>query len=244
MAKSMAAKRTEKKTDIAFNGFSKQAFGFFKNIEFYQSKEWYLENKYVYETQALQPMISLLGEMNREMKELGLPLAGDPKTSLFRIHRDIRFSKDKTPYRTHIGATLSRDGRKLSPGMLYIHVSPEDSFLAMGTYHPAPDELGGIREAIVKKSKRWLDIIQELSDAGLELSNREMLKRMPRGYDEYVDKPIAESLKQRSFVVRRALPQASLSSRKLIKEIVKFVDVGKKFLEFQWAAVDQKRKDG
>lgn len=238
MGKSASARKTE----TAFTGFSKQAFGFFRNIEFYQSREWYLENKPVYEKEVLRPMIGLLGELTEEMEKLGLPLAGDPKTSLFRIHRDVRFSKDKTPYRTHIGATLSRDGRKLSPGMLYIHIAPEGSFLAMGTYHPDPAELAGIREAIVKKSKRWLDIIEELRVAGLELSDQEMLKRMPRGYDAYADKPIAESLKQRSFVVRRMLPQSSLGSRKLIKEIVKFAEAGQKFLEFQWLAVDHARK--
>lgn len=229
---------TAKKAGGGFSGFSKKAFSFFRSIEFYQSREWYTENKAIYEKEALLPMICLVNELTERMKDLGLPLAGDPKKSLFRIHRDVRFSKDKTPYRTHIGATLSRDGRKLSPGMVYVHVSPERSFVALGTYHPASEELAAIRAAIANKQKRWLNIIHEMREAGLELSTEDMLKRLPRGYESFADSPVADYLKRRSFIVRRDLPHASLGNRKMMDELIKFVEDGHRLLTFTWSAID------
>lgn len=226
----------------AFTGFRKEAFTFFKQIGFYQSREWYLENKPTYEKEALQPMITLVAELTKEMQKMKLPLAGDPKRSLFRIHRDVRFSKDKTPYKTHIAATLSRDGRKLSPGMLYVHISPEECFAAIGTWHPAPDELARLRAAVAGHPKRWLTILKELEAEGLELSQEEMLKRMPRGLESFADSPLAGSLKQRNFILHQPLPASSVSSKKLVSEITAFIKKGRKFLEFQWSAVDEGRK--
>lgn len=234
--------RVAKKQDIDFKGFSKKTFAFFRGIDFYQSKDWYLQNKPVYEKEALQPMIGLVSELTREMKKLGLPLAGDPKTSLFRIHRDIRFSKDKTPYRTHIGATLSRDGRKLSPGMLYVHIAPDESFMAMGTYHPDRESLAALRQAIARNPKHWLNIIKKLEGEGLELSEREMLTRMPRGFESFAESPVADTLRQRSFIIRSPFPASSLGNRKLISEVVSFVKKGRKFLEFTWSAMDHARE--
>ncbi|HEU5048456.1 MAG TPA: TIGR02453 family protein [Rickettsiales bacterium] len=240
MAKAAKRKKVEAE---AFSGFSKQALGFFKNLAFYQSRDWFLENKEIYDTQVMVPLRALVGELAGEMEKLGLPLTGDPKRSIFRIYRDVRFSKDKTPYKTHASMVLMRDDRKLSPGMVYVHIDPEGSFVAMGTYHPEPDMLAALRGSIVKSQKRWLGIVKDMERQGLELSQEEMLTRLPRGFDDYADSPVAHHLKMRSLVTRRDLPASVVGSRKLIKAVTDFVEEGRKFLEFNWSAEDHMRSE-
>lgn len=233
--------RAAKSPDTVFNGFDKKAFTFFKGLEFYQNKQWFTENKPVYEKEVLRPLGNLVNELAVEMDNIGLPLTGDPQRSIFRIHRDVRFSKDKTPYKTHASAVLSRDGRKMSPGMLYIHIASERSFAAIGTYHPDPDSLAAIRDAIAASPERWLKIHRDMDKNGFELYREDMLKRLPRGYEAFADSPIAESLKLRSFITSYTLPAASLGNKKLVDEIVGFVGKGRKFLEFNWSAIDHAR---
>jgi uncharacterized protein (TIGR02453 family) len=168
--------------DEGFDGFGPQALGFLKALGFHQNREWFLENKHLYESELREPMAALVASLSAELARRGIGLTGDPKRSVFRIHRDVRFTKEKHPYKTHCGAALSRDGGKNSAGVLYIHVAPEGSFAAAGFYHPESSQLAALRGAIVAAPKRWHAIEQGLDAAALTLSSENAMTRLPRGF--------------------------------------------------------------
>ncbi len=91
-----------------FKGFGKKALPFFKALAFHQSKAWFDENRALYESDVVEPMIALLDDLTAAFAKKKLPLRADGKKSVFRIHRDVRFAKDKHPYKTHAGAVMTR----------------------------------------------------------------------------------------------------------------------------------------
>ena len=88
-------------------------------------RDWFAAHRAAYDTGLKPALAALIADTSTACAARDLPLSGDPKRSVFRIHRDTRFSKDKSPYKTHVSATLTRDGQKMSPGMMYIHIEPE-----------------------------------------------------------------------------------------------------------------------
>jgi uncharacterized protein (TIGR02453 family) len=228
--------------DDGFGGFGPQALGFLKALGFHQNREWFLENKHLYESEIREPMAALVASLSAELARRGVGLTGDPKRSVFRIHRDVRFTKEKHPYKTHCGAALSRDGGKNSAGVLYIHVAPEGSFAAAGFYHPEPPQLAALRGAIVAAPKRWHAIEQGLDTAALTLSSENAMTRLPRGFERHAGSPLAETLKRRSFIVHRELSAASLRRATLVGTIADFAAAAEPLLRFGWSAID--RADG
>jgi uncharacterized protein (TIGR02453 family) len=145
-----------------FEGFGPGALDFFTVLAAHQTRAWFLANKATHD----------------------IPLTGDAKRSLFRIHRDVRFSRDKSPYKTNAGATLTRDGAKMARGVLYIQVGgAEGSFMAVGFYGPEPKDLHAIRAAIAADPDRWLGLQAALAGAGLAFSMTAAQTRPPRGLD-------------------------------------------------------------
>src|SRR3954468_22008212 len=120
----------------AFNGFGKDAFGFFRALKFHQDKAWFEDNRTIYEEQVLAPLTALLADLSTAFAKKKIPLRADGKKSVFRIYRDVRFAKDKSPYKTHAGAVMTRSGGKMEPGILYIHVDPDGCFAAAGFHMP------------------------------------------------------------------------------------------------------------
>ncbi|MGC2782477.1 MAG: TIGR02453 family protein, partial [Roseiarcus sp.] len=125
---------------MAFAGFGPKALPFFKALKFHQSREWFEANRETYESAVKGPMGDLVEELAERMRQAKIPLKGDRKSSMFRIHRDVRFSASKDPYKTHAGAVLTRSGGKNDPGLLYFHLSPEECFFAAGFYEPESDQ--------------------------------------------------------------------------------------------------------
>jgi uncharacterized protein (TIGR02453 family) len=228
--------------DESFAGFGAQALGFLKALGFHQNREWFLANKPLYESDVRAPMAALVASLAAELARRGIGLTGDPKRSVFRIHRDVRFTKEKHPYKTHCSAVLSRDGGKNAVGILYLHVAPEGSFAAAGFYRPEPPQLGALRHAIVAAPKRWQAIEQGLAAAALSLSREDAMTRLPRGFERHAGTPLAETLKLRSFIVRRDVPAAALRRAALVGTIADFAAAAEPLLRFGWSAID--RADG
>jgi uncharacterized protein (TIGR02453 family) len=116
----------------SFEGFGAKALPFFKALKFHQSKDWFEENRALYEDDVLKPFVALLEDLTATFAKGRLPLKADGKRSIFRIHRDVRFARDKSPYKTHAGAVMTRSGSKNDQGLLYIHIDPEGCFAAAG----------------------------------------------------------------------------------------------------------------
>jgi uncharacterized protein (TIGR02453 family) len=231
------AKRAQ--PDDSFAGFGARALGFLKALGFHQNREWFLENKSLYESEVRAPMAALVVALSAELARREIALTGDPKRSVFRIYRDVRFTKEKHPYKTHCGAALSRDGGKSSAGILYIHVAPEGSFVASGFYRPEPPQLAALRGAIVAAPKRWQTLERQLEAAALPLSREDAMTRLPRHFEHAAGSPLAETLKLRSFIVRRPLTAAALRRAALVCAIADFAGAAEPLLRFGWSSIDR-----
>lgn len=221
----------------AFTGFSPGAYGFLRGLEANNERAWFTEHKPDYEREVLTPMRLLVVSAAQALAAADIPLTGDPGRAIFRIHRDVRFSADKRPYKTNAGAVLTRDGAKGLSGMLYIHLAPSGDFLAAGFYMPEREALSALREAIYTQQARFLSILDGLEAAGFGLSEMESLSRLPRGFEEAGEPRIVAALKQKSYLIRRPLPEGRMGSAAVLDDIVDFARHALPLLEFGWAAL-------
>ncbi len=220
-----------------FAGFAPDALAFLRELAANNTRDFFLPNKSRYETTVRDPLASLVTDLAARLAKTNTPLRGDAKRSLFRINRDVRFSKDKSPYKTHAGATLTRDGEKLSQGLIYIHIDPKGSFAAAGFHEPEPRELARMRQAIMADPARWKKVEAALSKSGLELSRESVLTRVPKGF-ERAPVAVAEALKLKWWIVERKLSPAEIGTAKLVDAVVKLAADAAPLLQFGWAALD------
>jgi uncharacterized protein (TIGR02453 family) len=221
-----------------FQGFGPRALPFFKALKFHQSKEWFEENRALYEGEVLEPMIALLDDLTELFARNRVPLKANGKRSIFRLHRDVRFSKDKSPYKTHAGAVMTRSGSKNDPGVLYIHVSPEGCFVAAGFHMPEPEMLRKIREAIKAKPAGFRTVVKALEKSALKFSDYDRLSRVPRGFEEFKGGPLADALCMKSFLVEEPVGDAVVGSVGLVDTVAGFADKAFPLLRFGWAALE------
>src|SRR6476659_3229840 len=163
------------KPSAGFTGFRPAAFAFFRGLRDNNDPDWFKPRKAVYETEVLAPFRALIAAVTAALAEAGIPLAGDPARSIFRIYRDVRFSPDKRLYKTHAGAVLTRSGGRRDPGVLYIHVAPGESMAAAGFWHPEPALLARLRRAMLTDPDGFLAIVERLAEAGCSLSSDDKL---------------------------------------------------------------------
>ena len=205
--------------------FRPAALTFFRQLARNNAKPWFEAHREVYETEVRQPMRALIEEMDVRFARFAPEIVGDPKRSMFRINRDIRFSKDKSPYKTHAACWFHHDGAARKVGRegeggsagFYFHLAPGDSFLGAGIWMPPKGSLAAIRDALADGPAPFLKVVTDPKlrrrFGGLDAEAR--LKRMPRGYAE--DHPAAEWLKYQSFTMGRAVTDAQVTGPKLMR---------------------------
>ena len=183
-------------------------------------KEWFHENKALYD-EAKKEFESFVSLLIKEIKvidnEIGYP---EPKDCIFRIFRDIRFSNDKTPYKTNFGAFMAKGGnRKSEYGGYYFHLEPGNSMLAGGIWMPQPDILKAVREEIYHNTDDFLAIIgsKDFKKNFGDFDHEYMLKTSPKDYPK--DWPHIEFLKFKSYTMSKVLAQEVVSGNKLLDEI-------------------------
>ena len=147
-----------------FEGFSNAAFRFLKGLARNNERGWFNENRETYETEVRFPLECLVAEFRPGGAGKGLPVRGDPSKAIFRIYRDIRFSKNKQPYKTHAGAVLSRTGSRGDPGAVYIHIQPGNCFVSAGFWRIDPPALTAWRRRMVDDPEEWLSIVGPYAD--------------------------------------------------------------------------------
>jgi len=221
MAKKPSAKDLGDLPLPPFDGFPADAFAFFAELAQHQTKDWFEANRSRYEMGVRGPFSSLVADLSAAAAEAGLPFRGDPKSAMFRIHRDVRFSKDKRPYKTNAGAVLRADA-SAEGGILYIHLSADDGFVACGFYDPDKDRLARLRQGMVENPGRWRAVTTSLGRHGLAFDRSHALTRPPRGYPTHIAPDIEDALKFKSLVVRRALDRETLQSPGLTAALIGF----------------------
>lgn len=219
----------------------KKALPFLKALGFHQSREWFHENKPLYEAEVKQPLGDLIEHLSERMNAEGLPFRGSRKTSLYRVNRDVRFSKNKDPYNTHASALMTRDGTKKDQGFVYVHMANERSFIATGFYGLQPAELSAMRHAIVERSSKLHKILSELEKKGRKLDTSEGLKRMPRGFEAVDDEHLQKLLKLKHFTFVEELDNAVLTTPKIANKMIALAHQTLPFIEFGWTAIDPVR---
>lgn len=220
-----------------FIGFGEKALPFFRALEFHMSRDWFQDNRALYDSDVLAPFSSLIEAVNAACIAKGLPMRGTPKSALFRIHRDVRFAKDKRPYKTHAGAVMTRSGAKNDQGLTYIHISPEGCFAAVGFYDLEPKQLAAFRQAIIAAPERFRAMSAKLADAGLAFDPQWSLKRPPREAAGIEDADLVAALKLKSIVVKRLLSDALIQSPKLVEACTGLIEDALPLLDFGWSAL-------
>jgi uncharacterized protein (TIGR02453 family) len=197
-----------------FSGFPRQMPSFLRALEKNNRRDWFNPRKEIFETHVRVPMIELVTLLNDKLRTtFGVDhVADQPARLIYRIYRDTRFSRDKTPYKTHIAATFAhrRLPRHAGAGY-YFEVSHRYVGIAGGVYMPGPEELTAIRSAIAADPKRFLAIAgnPKLKKLFGPLQG-ECLRRLPKPWQAHADSPAAEYLKFKQFYWWVELP-ASLA---------------------------------
>ncbi len=182
--------------------FTPAFFGFLKDLAKNNDREWFAKNKGRYEESVQDPAVRFVADVGPKLKAFSSHLVADPKPfggSISRIYRDVRFSKDKSPFRTNIGIHFSyRSGVGRMPGLpgFYLHLAPGESTAHSGVWQPEPPVLKKIRDTIAKNPESWKKAV----GTKLEVEG-ESLVRVPPGYPP--DHPFAQDLRRKDFVASK-----------------------------------------
>ena len=189
-------------SDAEFRRFEPSIFQFLEDLAGNNNRPWFQENKRRYERDVLEPCLAFVRAFRPRLRKISeFFVAGDRRTggSLMRVYRDTRFAKDKTPYKTNVGIHFRHEfGRDVHAPGFYVHVAPEECFLAIGLWRPDAAALGEIREAIIESPDRWRRARDDKRFRERFRLEGESLKSAPRGFP--ADHPLLEDLKRTDFV--------------------------------------------
>ncbi|HJW95609.1 MAG TPA: DUF2461 domain-containing protein [Thermoanaerobaculia bacterium] len=196
--------------------FTPEVFAFLRELSANNNREWFGENKTRYEQQVREPVLHFIADFQPRLAKISEHLVADPRPaggSLFRIHRDTRFSRDKSPYKTHLGVHFFHDTGKKAPSVpgFYLHIDAKEPFVAAGIWHPDPQALAKVRDAIASGDAEW----KALKRSKLKIEG-ESLKRPPRGYA--ADHPDIDDLKRTDFVTHVKLKPGDLCSKTFMSD--------------------------
>jgi uncharacterized protein (TIGR02453 family) len=205
---------------MAFTGFRPAAWQFLRGLKRNNRREWFEARREIYEGEVRGPIRELLDELDVRLATLAPELVADPRKSVFRIHRDVRFSKDKSPYKTNAGFWINHRGLGRSAAAvvhggagLYFHLEPRASMIAAGIWMPPQPALVRIRSAIAADQRGFEDTLRRMRREFGALSEEAVLQRVPRGYAP--DHPAAKWLRYKSFTVSQPVTAEDLARRDL-----------------------------
>ena len=209
----------------------KNLINFLKDLKINNNRDWFQQNKTIYD-QLRKDFINfvdiLISELRKIDPDVGLV---NPKDCIFRIYRDVRFSKDKSPYKTNFGAYVVKEGRKSRYAGYYLHIEPENSFAGGGIYMPPNPILKLVRT----------DIYENIDEFKLIINNKyfkkhfneiygSKLKKVPQGFP--TDFPDADLLKFKDYIVMKAIGEGELLKDDLLEEVIKLFKVMVPFNKF------------
>jgi uncharacterized protein (TIGR02453 family) len=186
-----------------------KAFGLLAELEANNNRDWFDANRDAIRTRVQEPFAAVLEAVSERLADTDVPLSGGAGT-MFRMNRDVRFSADKSPYKASASGLLTPSGTKdEAGGLMYLHMDRNGGFLACGFYKMETRALNRIRDRIVARPDAFRAALDQLSEAGLELSSDDMLKTMPRGYTDHAEAWFAEHLQRKVLIVRHDLSRTS-----------------------------------
>jgi uncharacterized protein (TIGR02453 family) len=209
--------------------FSSDLFSFLRELKANNNRDWFGANKQRYEKSVRDPVLQFITDFAPHLKKINRHFVADPRPhggSLFRIYRDIRFSSDKSPYKTHVGISFDheRQGEWNVP-VFYLHFEPGECFAGAGLWHPDPKTVNKIRSAILNNPKAWKKVLQ----GGLELQGAS-LSRPPRGYDP--NHPLIKDLMRKDFIVYVPFTDKQVRGNSFMQDYIKACQKMSPLVEF------------
>lgn len=215
--------------------FTKELFKFMRELKANNNREWFNENKPRYEEHVKAPFLSFIGDFAGPLEKISKHMRADPRPvggSLFRIYRDVRFSKNKDPYKTAAGGHFRHELAKdaYAPGY-YLHLEPDNVFIGLGIWHPDSKTLRKIRDHIVDKPDEWRKIVNAkcYKDGSLKISG-DSLKRAPQGFDP--EHPLIDDLKRKDFTAFTPVSEADVMREDFMDRFAEVCKKGAPFMRF------------
>jgi uncharacterized protein (TIGR02453 family) len=219
---------------MEFQGFGPDVFRFLEELAAHNERSWFQDNKQRYEQVVLAPSLALIRAFQPHLERISpCFVASDRRLggSLMRIYRDTRFSPDKTPYKTNIGIQFRhRFGRDVHAPGFYLHIAPDECFLAVGVWRPDSPTLAAIRQAIVDRPGSWRRARDHAKFRAAYTLEGDVLRRAPRGFP--ADHPLIEDLKRTDFVGVSALSRKAVLSKQLLDSVAVTFAASRPFMRF------------
>lgn len=214
---------------------------FLKDLKLNNSKEWLDANKRSYET-AKNDILSLTAELITSLSAIDKTISDalpDPKKCITRLNRDLRFAKDKTPYKTDYYIVLNKNGKNSPSAFYFLHIEPENCFAGGGVYNPQPEQLKKIRQEIDYTFDEWTAIINDTLfkktfPDGIASSG--VLSRVPKEFDE--GNRASDFLKMKGFYTMKKLTDKEIISNETIKKINSCFETAKPLVDFLNRAIE------
>ncbi len=221
--------------------FKPTIFKFLKDLKTNNNRDWFKENKGRYEAELKAPALNFIVDFGEHLHRISPHFRADPRAnggSLFRIYRDVRFSRDKSPYKTHTGLHFRHEAGKTAytPGF-YLHLEPGASFVGVGLWHPDNPTLKLIRDRIVANPQAWKNAVGSQDFTKYFTVTGERLKRPPRGYD--ADHELVDILKLKDFTALAPLTQKQVTGPGFLDEFADLCRTGGALVKFICQALDQ-----
>jgi uncharacterized protein (TIGR02453 family) len=220
--------------------FTAQTLKFLRELAKNNNRDWFQANKPRFEEQVRDPFLRLIGDLQAPLAKVSTHYRADPKPSggsMFRIHRDTRFSKEKTPYKTWAGARLFHErARQVEAPSFYIHIQPRGCFVAAGLWHPQPDTLRRVREFLANNPAAWLKATRSPAFRRRFELGGDALTRPPRGYDP--NHPAIEDIKRKDIAAWANFGDAQATATNLREHIAKELSGLAPMVDYLCAALD------
>jgi uncharacterized protein (TIGR02453 family) len=219
--------------------FTRELFRFFLDLEMNNKRDWFQANRSRYEEHVKMPALQFITEFGPHLYRISHHFRADPRPvggSLFRIHRDVRFSKDKRPYKTHCGIQFrhASGANAHTPGY-YLHLEPGNCLVAVGIWHPDNPTLEKIRDAIVADPAKWQAALANRKFRARYELDGDRLKRVPRGYP--ADHPCADDLMWKDYFAFCGLTQKEILARDFMTRFAAICREGTPYVKFLCEAI-------
>lgn len=219
--------------------FTNELYDFLAELKANNNREWFQSNKKRYEQHVKEPLLRFITDFGPLLHEISPHFVADPRPvggSMFRIYRDVRFAKDKSPYKTHAAAQFRHTAGKdvHAPGF-YVHLSTEGIHAGTGLWRPDSKALAAIRNAIVENPDGWSHAISRPGFTKRHRLSGDSLKRPPRGFD--AEHPLIEDIKRKDFVSMVDLPPEAALKPKFLKDFASICSEATDFMQYLTEAV-------
>jgi len=215
-------------------------FEFFRELKAHNSRDWFASNKQRYEEVVLEPLLKFIADFAEPLEGISRHFAADPRRqggSLFRIHRDTRFAKDKSPYKTAAGIHFRHRAANNAhtPGF-YLHLEPNNVFVGAGIWKPDSSALAKIRDAIVAKPDSWKKLVSDQNLASRFQFDGDKTRSTPRGFD--AAHPCIEDIKRKDFIIVAHLDEKQVCSPQWFAHYAELCEQCKPLMRFLTAALE------